>query len=552
MQKNVRIFMKRIIFIITASIMLFSCEKEKTTPPQAEGEQAEAIVALNANEITRHSAKLWGQIDPSELLRGEEFGILLSTKKKASETDFIRYVIDDLDAENRFHVVAEDLEFGTTYYYRAFYTKKGNEKYSETLSFKTASYDEDVVTLEPEHITLDYAILRGYVNPSFVGKGMEFGVIISTSENPSLTNGKLYVGKELNDRYIFSVKADNLEMGKKFYYRAFINQNNRYSFGEVKTFAPRDLLESEAIIRHTINQSQKTVEIMAYVSPSEMQPGVQFGFELSGRNKYGFYLEKEKFYATDVNADECSFSLTLKDLKANATYTYRAFLKSKDGTLVYLGWFTDFTTTWDFSIIAVDLGLSVYWANANVGAVDESDWGNFYAWGETEPKSNYGWYNYKYAKYDDKHLTKYNYSAEYGVVDNNKSLDSKDDVTKTMYGKLLIPIIPNKQQWEELFKMCSKEWVSQDGVNGMRFTGPNGNSIFIPASGMMYEEQKMHHDRGFYWARELSTTRPSLAATAEFGRDEELDLYARTSGYERAMGLSVRAVYFLRPSKPIK
>ena len=105
--------------------MLFSCEKEKTTPPQAEGEQAEAIVALNANEITRHSAKLWGQIDPSELLRGEEFGILLSTKKKASETDFIRYVIDDLDAENRFHVVAEDLKFGTTYYYRAFYTKKG-------------------------------------------------------------------------------------------------------------------------------------------------------------------------------------------------------------------------------------------------------------------------------------------------------------------------------------------------------------------------------------------------------------------------------------------
>ena len=532
--------------------MLFSCEKEKTTPPQAEGEQAEAIVALNANEITRHSAKLWGQIDPSELLRGEEFGILLSTKKKASETDFIRYVIDDLDAENRFHVVAEDHEFGTTYYYRAFYTKKGNEKYSETLSFKTASYDEDVVTLEPEHITLDYAILRGYVNPSFVGKGMEFGVIISTSENPSLTNGKLYVGKELNDRYIFSVKEDNLEMGKKFYYRAFINQNNRYSFGEVKTFAPRDLLESEAIIRHTINQSQKTVEIMAYISPSEMQPGVQFGFELSGRNKYGFYLEKEKFYATDVNADECCFSLTLKDLKANATYTYRAFLKSKDGTLVYLGWFTDFTPTWDFSIIAVDLGLSVYWANANVGAVDESDWGNFYAWGETEPKSDYGWYNYKYAKYDDKHLTKYNYSAEYGIVDDNDSLDREDDVTKTMYGKLLIPIIPNEQQWEELFNMCSKEWVSQDGVNGMRFTGPNGNSIFIPASGMMYEEQKMHHDRGFYWARELSTTRPSLARTAEIGRDEELDLYARTSGYERAMGLSVRAVYFLRPSKPIK
>ena len=127
-----------------------------------------------------------------------------------------------------------------------------------------------------------------------------------------------------------------------------------------------------------------------------------------------------------------------------------------------------------------------------------------------------------------------------------------------MYGgggvNVLIPIIPNKQDWEELFEKCSKEWVSQDGVNGMRFTGPNGNSIFIPASGMMYGEQKMHHDRGFYWARELSTTRPSLARTAEIGRDEELDLYARTSGYERAMGLSVRAVYFsnLRPPKPIK
>ena len=62
--------------------MLFSCEKEKTTPPQAEGEQAEAIVALNANEITRHSAKLWGQIDPSNCFEGRNSAFCFPQKRK--------------------------------------------------------------------------------------------------------------------------------------------------------------------------------------------------------------------------------------------------------------------------------------------------------------------------------------------------------------------------------------------------------------------------------------------------------------------------------------
>ena len=82
----------------------------------------------------------------------------------------------------------------------------------------------------------------------------------------------------------------------------------------------------------------------------------------------------------------------------------------------------------------VDLGLSVKWATCNVGADSPEDYGDYFAWGETEPKSTYYWSTYKWYRGDYDNLTKYCTSSSYGTVDNKKQLDLSDDAARANWG----------------------------------------------------------------------------------------------------------------------
>ena len=75
----------------------------------------------------------------------------------------------------------------------------------------------------------------------------------------------------------------------------------------------------------------------------------------------------------------------------------------------------------------VDLGLSVKWATCNVGADSPEDYGDYFAWGETEPKSTYDWDTYKWWQEDNDNMTKYCTNSDYGTVDNKTQLDLSDD-----------------------------------------------------------------------------------------------------------------------------
>ena len=82
----------------------------------------------------------------------------------------------------------------------------------------------------------------------------------------------------------------------------------------------------------------------------------------------------------------------------------------------------------------VDLGLSIKWATCNVGASSPEEYGDYFAWGETEPKSIYDWSTYKYCNGSETTLTKYNYSNIYGTVDNKTTLEMSDDAARANWG----------------------------------------------------------------------------------------------------------------------
>lgn len=120
---------------------------------------------------------------------------------------------------------------------------------------------------------------------------------------------------------------------------------------------------------------------------------------------------------------------------------------------------------------AVDLGLSVYWASCNLGAERPEEYGEYYAWGETKPKSSYTQDNYSY--YDTS-------TAQF--------IDIGSDISGTQYDAATVNLgsdwrIPTKVQMEELKNKCTWEWIQISGINGYKVTGPNGNYIFLPAAG---------------------------------------------------------------------
>ena len=128
----------------------------------------------------------------------------------------------------------------------------------------------------------------------------------------------------------------------------------------------------------------------------------------------------------------------------------------------------------------VDLGLSVKWAKWNVGAKSETDYGSYFAWGETTPKEDYNMDTYKWAKYDKDSgsyvMTKYN------STDGLKTLEPEDDAATANWGYDWR--IPTWDECAELMDNCKWTWTTKNGVNGYTVTSKeNGNSIFLPAAG---------------------------------------------------------------------
>ena len=128
----------------------------------------------------------------------------------------------------------------------------------------------------------------------------------------------------------------------------------------------------------------------------------------------------------------------------------------------------------------VDLGLSVMWATCNVGAESPEDYGDYFEWGEVEPKITYSWDTYKYCKEGEKKkLIKYCSKSSYGnngFTDTKTILDVEDDAATVNWGNSWR--MPTDDEFTELREKCTWLWATLNGVNGYRVVGPNGNSIF--------------------------------------------------------------------------
>lgn len=175
--------------------------------------------------------------------------------------------------------------------------------------------------------------------------------------------------------------------------------------------------------------------------------------------------------------------------------------------------------------VAVDLGLpsGLKWASCNIGATVPEEYGSYFAWGEVSPKSSYYESN---SVICDKGMSDISGNAQYDVARANWGANWR---------------MPTKQEQEELCNDCTWQWTTLNGVNGYKVTGPNGNSIFLPAAGYRYGTSLTNEGAGgYYWSSTPYETYAYPGGGADylyFGSDD----YGWRGNY-RYYGQSVRPV----------
>ncbi|MCR5325224.1 MAG: hypothetical protein K6E37_00560 [Bacteroidales bacterium] len=191
----------------------------------------------------------------------------------------------------------------------------------------------------------------------------------------------------------------------------------------------------------------------------------------------------------------------------------------------------------------VDLGLpsGTKWAKWNVGANKPEEYGEYFAWGETEANSDYDWSTYKYCNGSKTTLTKYNTSIEYGsVVDYKSVLDPEDDAASANWGEQWRT--PTRAELTELHDSCTWTWTDNyngTGIAGQVVTGSNGNFIFLPASGLRSGTELFNVGSGStFWASSIDVDSPVSAWLIAFNSSG-----ARVYGNYRGAGFSIRPVY---------
>ena len=249
---------------------------------------------------------------------------------------------------------------------------------------------------------------------------------------------------------------------------------------------------------------------------------------------------------TYQDGTECTLTATPSE-----NYTFTNW--TENGEVVSTDAIYSFTVNADRTLVAnfavsggdhayVDLGLpsGTLWATCNVGADNPEDYGDYFAWGETQPKDIYNWSTYQYCNGSEYTMTKYCNDSDYGYngfTDNLTTLLPEDDAATANWGSGWR--MPTEEEWWELNNNTTVIWTTQNGVNGRLFTASNGNSLFLPAAGYRYYSSlNLAGSGGYYWSSSLNTDIPSSAWGFGFSSGN----YGMSSYGDRYYGRSVRAV----------
>ena len=198
---------------------------------------------------------------------------------------------------------------------------------------------------------------------------------------------------------------------------------------------------------------------------------------------------------------------------------------------------------------AVDLGLSdgTFWSDRNLGASSATDYGGYYAWAETSPrttnfdKENYLYYDSTTGSFQKTGTDANSLNGEWQICGD----ENYDAATNQWKGKWRMP---TDDQILCLINECSWQWKTNyngSGHNGYLVTGPNGRSIFLPAAGVINgSELSQDGEQAYYWSGALNTQQTSFerAYVINFERSDNPNYIPVRQFTTRVSGRSIRPV----------
>ena len=251
-----------------------------------------------------------------------------------------------------------------------------------------------------------------------------------------------------------------------------------------------------------------------------------------GSNNYAIVSNKTSVATAVLNGSTITINaiaagtaiITVTDTQSEQTATIEVTVTTSDTPIAY-------TSCPDENHPhMIDLGIGTLWSCCNVGASAPEQYGNYYAWGETQPKSVYNWDTYQY----------YNGSLSYPDCYVNIGSDisgTQYDAARANWGAPWR--MPTLAEIQTLLNRCTSVWTIVNGVYGRKFTGPNGGTIFLPAAGYRWaDELGRAGSYGNYWSSALLESYPFNA----FGLYFDSGGAYWSSDYYRGYGLSVRPV----------
>ena len=345
---------------------------------------------------------------------------------------------------------------------------------------------KSVVTHGVSNVDSRSATLFGNIS-LYDSENIACGFIYNTSSNLSHKSG-VERSTIANGDYVLNISG--LKANTIYYYRAYGVDAGQYKYGDIRSFTTKQNVSVTTGSATSITSSSATLSGSVSGADQSLTCGIIYGTSFSLSSSSG---------TKKSTTSSGSYSISVTGLNDNTTYYYRAYA-IVDGEYVY-GEVRSFTTESSSTVTsgdAIDLGLSVKWASCNVGADSPEEYGDYFAWGETDTKSDY------YQSNSATYWLSIRELKSNGIIESNGNLTPAYDAATVNLGSDWR--IPTKAEQDELRTECDWEWTKMNGVNGYKVTGPNGNSIFLPAAG--YRSSTSLCDAGtygYYW----SATHPS-------------------------------------------
>lgn len=506
------------------------------------------LETLDADNISETKARMNAKLDLTNIqYKSLKYGFFWGTSESSQHT----YEECSNLSESVFLYQLSGLTRNKQYWFKTRVVVDSRVYWGEVKSFTTNDIDAIVETLTATDISETKATLNGKLTVNST-ESWEKSVWFLYSNEETTLDGLKSSGTKilstLGGDGSFKSSLIDLTFGTIYYYVSVAKVGDKEFYGGVITFTTKDI-SVETLDATEISQTKATLNGKLATSATEsLSKSVWFLYSHmeSTRNDF-MYNYGTKVSSTLSNDGSFKSSANLKD---NQTYYYIAVAKVDNKNLY--GEVKKFTTkAYPYDVPErVSLGLSVEWSKWNLGATSPEGYGDYFAWGEIEPKTDYSWSTYKWCNGSEYTFTKYNNDGSRGTVDNNKEFKDcnyEDDAARAGIGYGWRT--PTDAEWTELINKCTWTWTDDyngTGVAGYIITGNKAGytdkSIFLPAAGMRYNTTLQNvGSYGYYWSASVYTYYGTTTASAW-----RLVFYpnfaSRVGSGERCAGFTIRPV----------